>query len=170
VRGLGARSAIGLGVALLLAVSMALPGVAARYEAAAYDASAQGSTQLAMDRLDQAAKLNFLSAEPLLAKGAIALRAGSIPLAAESFEEAIGREPDNWLARFELGMLLARQGRAAEAEREVIAARRLNPRQEQVGEVLARIERGKPVDPVVINEELGSSLSSKLRPLARTPG
>jgi O-antigen ligase len=159
------RGAVGIGVAVALALLLALPGIAARYVTAAYDAYAKGSPELALERLDEAAKLDFLSAEPLVAKGVIAQRIGSLQLAASAFEEGIGREPKNWLAHFELGMLMNAQGHAKQAEREVVEARRLNPRQLLIGQVLARIRRGESVDSAVVDEELGSRLSSKLRPL-----
>jgi tetratricopeptide (TPR) repeat protein len=147
-----------------LAVSLALPGIAARYTAAAYDDFPDTGVGVVLTRLDRAADLDFLSADPLVAKGIIAQRFGRLPLALDAFSEAIEREPGNWFARFERGMVLAGLGRR-EAAADIRTAIRMNPRQRIARRVLARVRRGLPVDPTSIERMLGEQLESKLRPL-----
>jgi O-antigen ligase/polysaccharide polymerase Wzy-like membrane protein len=163
---LGLPGAAGAILAIALAVSLALPGIAARYVSAAYDSYAAGSTTAALQRLDRAADLNFLSAEPLLAKGLIARRGGMTAVAEEAFTQAVEREPDNWFARLELGMSLAARGRFRLAVHEAAIAARLNPRQVQTRRVLARFRRGREVAPDAIEAALNEQLTQRLHPLA----
>lgn len=149
-------------VALALAVSLALPGLAARYVSSAYDAFATGSPEVAFERLDRASDLDFLSAEPLVAKGILARRAGRPRLAREAFAEALDREPRNWFARLEHGMSLAQEGRRQAALGELRQARLLNPRQPLIPRLLDDVRAGKPVEPIAVERELNSQLTDKL--------
>jgi tetratricopeptide (TPR) repeat protein len=167
--GSGLGRVVLVAVTIVLAVSLALPGLAARYVSSAYESYAAGSVGVALDRLDQAAELDFLSAEPYAAKGVIAQRSGMPAVAAKAFEQSVEREPDNWFARLELGMSLAAAGKREAAVRQLLDARRLNPGLPVVGEVLQRVRRGRQVDPIAVEAELESRLTSKLRPLA-APG
>jgi len=164
-RGLGVLGLIGAMATIALAVSLTLPGIASRYLSSAFDAYADGSVEVSLKRLDRAAKLNFLSAEPLIAKGVIARRSGQSGVAADSLDESVTREPENWFARLELGMLLAQSGHRAAAVRQILVARQLNPRQPQVHRVLTVLRNGGSVDPVTVERALSSQLTDRLRPL-----
>jgi hypothetical protein len=165
VRGLGVRGLVAAMVTIVLAVSLALPGIASRYVSSGFDAFAEGSVEVALKRLDRAAGLNFLSAEPLIAKGVIARRSGQPGIAAESFEESIAREPENWFARLEWGMSLAKSGNRDAAVRQIRVARQLNPRQPQVHRVLAVLRNGGSIDPAAVENKLSSQLTDRFRPL-----
>lgn len=164
-RGPGIRGLVGAIVTVALAVSLALPGISSRYASSAFDAYAEGSVDVALERLDRAARLNFLSAEPLIAKGSIARRSGQLGVAADSFAESVIREPENWFARLELGLSLAQSGHHGAAVRQILLARRLNPRQPQVHRVLAVMRSGGSIDPVAVEGKLSSQLTDRLRPL-----
>ncbi len=76
------------GLALAAAGSLAMAGLSARYTAAAYS-EYRSEPGKALQRLDRAAELNPLSAEPLLAKGVIAQRLGQRRVAIEALREAM---------------------------------------------------------------------------------
>ncbi len=157
--------AAGLVVAAVLAVSLTLPWLSARYESDAYDSFAAGEVDLALKQFDRAAALNFLSAEPLLAKGVVARRAGRPGVALRSFEQSLGRERENWLGHLELGMSLAEGGRRRDAERQIEIARALNPHQSVLDGVLRRVEAGRALDPGAVERELNKQLIGNFEPL-----
>ncbi|MGH2782164.1 MAG: O-antigen ligase family protein, partial [Thermoleophilaceae bacterium] len=148
-----------------LGLSLALPGIAARYISAAYEDYPSTGVGVVLDRLDRAADLDFLSADPLVAKGVIAQRFGRRRVALDAFAGAVEREPRNWFARFELGLAKAGLGRREAAVAEIRRAIRLNPRQPLAREVLRRVRRGRPVDTTAIERRLNEQLVSKLQPL-----
>ena len=150
---------------MVLGVSLGLPGIAARYTSAAYDDYPQTGLRVVLDRLKRASELDFLSAEPLIAKGVISQRFGRRRMAVEAFSEAIAREPRNWFARFERGMALAGLGQRDAAVAELRRAISLNPRQPLARRVLARARRGQPIDTTAVERTLNESLRSRLVPL-----
>jgi tetratricopeptide (TPR) repeat protein len=150
---------------VVLGVSLALPGIAARYTAAAYEDYPETGLSVVLERLDRAAQLDFLSAEPLIAKGVIAQRFGRRRVAVEAFSDAVEREPHNWFARFERGMALAGLGRRAAAVAEITRAVRLNPRQPLARRVLRRARAGQPIDTTAVERMLNEQLKAKLLPL-----
>jgi tetratricopeptide (TPR) repeat protein len=157
--------AAALAFAAAVAVSLSLPWLAARYESAAYDSFAAGDVDLALDRFDRAAAMNFLSGEPLVAKGIVARRGGRPTVAIEAFEQGIGREHDNWLAHLELGMSLAAQGHRRRAETQIEIARRLNPGQVVLKRVLRLVEAGQTLNPAEVERDLNRQLTDNFRPL-----
>lgn len=153
-----------LGVAVVVlaaAISLAVPGVAARYANAGYE-SVRTDPELALERLERAASLNRLTTEPLIAKGVIAQRLGELDVAADAFRRAVERSPESWFAHFELGLVTALQGDVRDAEPSLREAVRLNPGQPVVREALATIRRGEAVDPRVLEERLNAQLQEKL--------
>jgi O-antigen ligase len=154
-----------IAVAVLLlaaAVSLAIPGVAARYTASAYE-NFREDPRSALDRLDRAADLNPLSDEPLVAKGVIEQRLGRPGQAVAPLRDAIERRPGNWFAHLELGLALAQLGRSTGAEASLSEAQRLNPRQPVVQRVLARVRRGRRIDPAAVERELYRALQDRLQ-------
>jgi len=162
-RTLAGRSAIAVGV-LLAGLSLICAGISARYTSAAYESS--GSDVLtSLQRLDRAAELNPLSAEPLLAKGVLAQRIESYDVAVTALEDAADREPENWFIHFELGLALAAQGHERLALANLREAQRLNPRQPLVGEVMRRLRAGDEVSAGDVEQILRGALRKRLSPV-----
>lgn len=106
---------------------------------------------LAYDRLEQAASLAPLSAEPLVIEGSIALRRGDLARARETFRRALERDPESWYAYLELGLLEGSLGRYSAAKRYLADSLRLNPN-DRVTRLAWRLARDrKPIDPEVLN-------------------
>jgi hypothetical protein len=107
--------------------------------------------QLAYDRLERAADLAPLSAEPLVIEGSIALRRGELEHARAVFARALERDPTSWYAHLELGLLEGSTGAYPAARRELAASLRLNPN-ERVTRLAWRLVRERaPVDPTLLN-------------------
>ena len=155
-RGLGAAAA------LAAAVSLALPGVSARLLKSAY-ADFGGDLPKALGRLDRAADLNPLSAEPLVAKAVISRRASQLETARAALREALEREPSNWFARFELALVDAESGQNRSALRNLRSAEVLNPRQPVIKQVADRVAAGERVDATAAERDVYLQLGSKLR-------
>jgi hypothetical protein len=118
---------VGLAVALLaVGASLGVTWLAASLERAA-TRTWVASPESAYSRLDLASRLDRLSAEPLVLKGSIALRRHDWEVASEALTEAAEREPDNWYAHLQLGVLAGATGDFETADRRLDEARRLNP-------------------------------------------
>jgi tetratricopeptide (TPR) repeat protein len=156
----GRRLALGA-LAIAVAASLALPGIAADYTRSAYGAAAS-RPDAALAKLDRAAALNPASAEPLLARGVIAQRIGRTATARAAFVRAIAREPRNWFAQFELGLLDGALGRRAAAARELLTAHALNPRQLLVGDVMRAVRERRRIDVATVEGKLARQLSARL--------
>jgi O-Antigen ligase len=153
-----------LGVLLVgAAVSLALPGAAARFEGAGFDAQST-DPDAAFERLSRAADLDPLDADALVGR-AVLLRRGDRPNDARAdLREAIEREPKNWFAHFELALLEAEQRHWGSAERSVATAGELNPGQRLIGDVRKRIAARRTVDAGAVERALGGQLSARLQP------
>lgn len=159
--GVAVRLGLGL-VVLAAAVSLAIPGISARYTSAAYE-DFRTDPNGALARLDRAADLNPLSDEPLVAKGVIQQRLGRPRRAIAAFEEAIDRQPGNWFSQLELALARASVGDARRAAAGVREARRLNPLQPLLGDVLRDVRQGRRIDPIAVERELFEGLRNRLR-------
>lgn len=91
---------------------------------------------LAFERLERARALNPLDAKASLVEGLIAVRSGRMERARVSFARAASREPRDWLARFELGLIAGERRDWPAALEHLQAAQRLNPRERLVFEAL----------------------------------
>lgn len=149
--------------ALLAAASLAGPGLAARYTAAAYRETAEPELMLA--RLDRAARLDRLSAEPLIARGILARRLGRADLARDVLLDAIRREPQNWFAHFELALTDGAAGRREEATAAARRASRLNPRQRTVRVLLDALRGDGPIDPDAFEATIVAQQEMRLGPV-----
>jgi hypothetical protein len=158
-----ARSA-GIVAALAAALSLALPAIAARFTSSAYDVSATSPTA-AVHRLQRAADLDPLSADPLLALAIVQRRLGRVTDAVHELDDAISREPTNWFAFFERGMLEARLKHWPAAQGDLARARALNPRQPVVGQVAGVVAAHRVPDPAKAESALAAQLQAKLHPL-----
>jgi tetratricopeptide (TPR) repeat protein len=158
---LGAARAVGLGVALVAALSLAAPWLAEVDQNKAVN-TWRSNPAAAFDTLDSASSLNPLSATPKLLAGSIALRLGRPALSERYFREALQRDPGDAYAHLELGALLARSGRRAEALATLSRARQLDPRDDLTAGVLRRVRSGRPVDITTVNRQLAAR-SARLR-------
>lgn len=161
----GSRLAVALGSLgmIVAALSLALPGAAARFTRAAYEQSARDAP-VAVERLDRAASFNRLSADPLLAKAIVLRRAGDARGAEHALDRAVEREPDNWFVYFERAMIATGLRQWSRAEADIARARELNPRQPVVGTVRNIIARRSGVDPDAAEAALAAQLARKLGP------
>jgi hypothetical protein len=131
--------------ALIFAIgSMALPWMSAidvNKAAASWGANPHD----AFKRLDQARKLNFLSARPDLVQGNIAALLGEHRRVRSSFERALERDPRNWYAEIELAALDGVEGdkQSALARLDRVAA--LNPQEPLTATIRQGVLSGKPV-------------------------
>ncbi len=152
------------GVLLLAgAISLALAGAAARFERAAYSEQRTDPAST-LSRLERAADLDPLSADPLLARAVLLRRGGRSGEARADLEEAIQREPENWFAHFELALLEGSERRWRRAEASARRALALNPRQALLSELQERIAARRTIDADAIERILDEQLSSRLRP------
>jgi tetratricopeptide (TPR) repeat protein len=161
LRSLGVRAVIGL-LAVAAAASLALPGASARYEAAAFRAGV--APQTALDRLERAANLDPLAADPLIGRAVLARRIGRPGAARADLQEAVDREAKNWFAWFELALFEAQQRRWAASDRAIRRAKGLNPRQPLLDDAARSIARRQRVDPLAYERALTGQLSQRLQP------
>lgn len=119
----------------------------------------RGSPGLAYSRFHAAATLNPMSDEPYVVAGTVAERRRDWPRVASLFRHAIGRNRSNWYSHLELGVASAELGERQAALGELQTARRLDPREPSVREVLEAVREGKRV-PV---EDLDSQLLDRIK-------
>lgn len=141
-------------VAFLLAfASLVMPWLSAKYLTTARQLQ-QNDPVGTYATLSRAADLNALSADPLIGQALIARSLGRIDLARSNLERALNREPRNWFAHFELGLLDPKSRADGQAVRALTTAARLNPRQPLIGEVRRRVQRGIGFVPEAIEQQL----------------
>ncbi len=113
-------------------------------------------------RLNDAAALNPLSAEPYVLAASIALRRGELSLADHDFALALRRDPGESYATLERGAIASAQGRRAAALVLLAKAVRLAPRETLAREALALVRHGQRIDIYALNR----SILTKARQLA----
>jgi tetratricopeptide (TPR) repeat protein len=155
--------AIGALVAVLAAVSLVLPAAAARFERSAYNVQ-RSDPDAAVSRLGRAADIDRFSADPLLSRAVLLRNMNRRPEARKDLVEAVDREPENWFARFELGLLDAETRNWRAAADSLRHAEALNPRQPVVDEVLALVNQRKRVVAAESERALREQLSVRLQP------
>jgi tetratricopeptide (TPR) repeat protein len=96
--------------------------------------------------LDEAARLNPLSAEPYLLAGSISLRYGDLSRAEHQFEMALQRSPDDSYATLELGAIASAKGQSHLALALLERAAFLNPRGVPTREALELVRSGHRVN------------------------
>ena len=149
-RRLGRRFAPAFLAIPVAVVAIGAPGLGAAYERAGLHVWRHDAGS-AYARLDAAARLNPLSARPLLYKGSIATLRGDRSIAEQSFREAVDREPENWYGYLQLALLAGSERDFREADALIARARTLNPR-DRVAAVADRLIRRRiPVAPQLVN-------------------
>jgi O-antigen ligase len=109
---------------------------------------------VAYARLNAAARLNPLSAEPYEVAGTIALRRGEVARADREFALALARTPGDAYATLERGAIASAQGRRRAALAELARAVRLDPREELARAALAQVRSGHRVDVWELNRSI----------------
>lgn len=138
-------TAVAAGVVVVFAaLSLALPWTAAVDTKTAAETWG-ASPNAAFDRLDRAADLNFLSANPYLIEGAIASRLDQPRRMRIAFDRALDRDPDNWYATLELAALDAIEGDNQSALERLQRVSALNPREPVTDQVRQGLLSGRPV-------------------------
>lgn len=160
----GARVAIAVGV-LVAGLSLALPGVAARYQDSGFRLQ-RTDPAAALSRFQRAADYDPLTADALVAKARIEREIGRRDQALADLREALGREPRNWFTYLSLGLVeaQARQWPAATAHLSRAAA--LNPRQPVLIEVRELVRARKVVDPREVERAIAGQLAVRLQPFS----
>ena len=131
-------------IALVFAVSYLLPWGASR-DIATASSTWGANPDAAFDRLDRAADLDFLSEQPYVTEGAIAVQRHEVGRARTAYAEAVDRNPSNWYAQFELGAIDAVRGDRAAATARLREAEALNPREPLVRLALRGVRDGEPL-------------------------
>jgi len=147
----GPSRAVQVGAAMAAAVvvcfaaaSYVLPWAAAR-DVEAAESEWRADPAGAFDRLDRARDLNFLSSEPDVVAASIAEQVGETERVRGFLQGAIEREPTNWYAQLELGVLDAVEGRRGAGIARLERARELNPREDQISLALRRARGDRPL-------------------------
>jgi len=105
----------------------------------------RSDTPGALSQLDSARGLDPLSDQADVYAGAIASRRGDLARMRVSFERALERNPANWYAELELGLVDAHERHWQAANRRLARALELNPGEPVLRDVKARIGRREAV-------------------------
>jgi hypothetical protein len=133
--------------ALLLALSVVPPWLSERDRRSAIHLT-ETNPDAALERLDQAAKLNPLSPAPDRTAGIIELRRQRHDAAVRELRQAFERDSDDSDLHFLLGLAESEAGRPRQAVRLVAKARMLAPRDHVAAAVLRELRRAGRLDPL----------------------
>ena len=145
-----ARIGLAAGVLGGISVMLALPWLSAMYAKSGAGVW-RTNPGLAYDRLELAASLAPLSADPLEVEGSIALRRRDLSRARAAFGRALDRDPGSWYAHLELGLLEGSVKAYGAARAELAAALSLNPNERVTRLAWRLVRRRAPVDPDLLN-------------------
>ncbi|MGI8728542.1 MAG: O-antigen ligase family protein [Solirubrobacteraceae bacterium] len=143
----------GVCVAGLACVALVLPSYVADRHVQEAAARWPANPDAAFGRLERARDLNPLSAHASLVEGVIAVRLGRLSQAHVSFTRAARREPHDWFARFELGLVAGARRDHTSAVRHLLVASRLNPRDVLIAQALLLARRGRTMSFQTAQEE-----------------
>ena len=107
----------------------------------------------ALESYDRASDFNPLAVEPYRSSGFVGLNLRDAAVARRGFQHALDLRED-WVSRFELGLLDSQAGRRAPALAQLERAARLNRNDPIVTESLAAVEKGERLDPLDINRQV----------------
>ncbi|HEU4657601.1 MAG TPA: O-antigen ligase family protein [Capillimicrobium sp.] len=134
-----ATAAAGAALGLVAALAVTAAWVADHdVEVAARDWPADPDA--ALRRLDRAADLDPLDAEPLVVEGTIEMYRDRPERARAAFAEAVERTPRDWLPRFQLGLAASATRDVAGARAAFEAARARSPRDPLIALALRRLD------------------------------
>lgn len=150
-------------VGTIVAVSYWLPWRAAENIESAKAAWVAGDSREALDKLQRARRLNFLSDKPDLIAAAVNERMGNLNEARLDYFRTLARNPEGWYPQLQLGILDSLRDERSGALRHVRRAKALNPRDPVVTTVLTRLEAGRPVS----LEQVRRLLLLEIAPLLR---
>ena len=151
-----ARAALGLACAAAV-LALAPPWLAERDMRHAAR-NWQESPDAAFRRLDRAKTLHPLASRPYLYEAAIELRLDRNAAARDAFAEALERNPRDWYATFQLGLIYSTRGDEAAARRLLERAGKLFGRDPATREALRSVRAGRPVDVQRINARLRAEI------------
>jgi tetratricopeptide (TPR) repeat protein len=143
----------GIVLALVAAVLLAAPWLSElEVQSAAHVWARAPST--AYTRLNSAARVDPLSANPYLLAGSIALRLGEPARADHEFALALGRSPENQYATLERGAIASERGESARALALLTRALSLYPRDQLTRQALDLTRAGGRVNVAELNRAL----------------
>jgi hypothetical protein len=132
---------------LAAAAVLAVPYLAVA-EIARANAISAGDPVGALSDFARAAGFNPLSADAALDGGVLALETGRYSEAEERFRQAISREPGAlWEAWLGEGLAASALGRRAQAQRDFLVSRSINPLQPVTGQALTLLRTRSPLSP-----------------------
>ena len=155
-RGVRRRSMLGGAAAVVVALAGIVAVGAEAIAARDVDLAAEGwpgDPAGAFERLAQARSLSP-SARPALVEGVIAQRLGDPARARAAYEEAARREPGDWFAPFQLGLLRAAAGDREGAQRLLADAARRNPKDGVLREAREAVAAGRRFTPAMAEQRL----------------
>jgi hypothetical protein len=147
------RAAIPAAVLAIVALLALVPSYLAVRQLARGDELRVTNPRGALAAYGRSADADPLALTPHLRSGFLALRLGDEALARRSFQDALDVH-DNWVARFELGLLDAQAGRFGPAEAQIRRAEALNRNDPIVTEALAAVRDGERLDPLEVNRQV----------------
>lgn len=142
----------GIGLLVVAAAAAVTPAWIAAEDVARATGGWGRDPELAFARLDSARRLNPVSSQPDLVGGAIAIRLGDNRRAEVLFRRALSRQPRDWYAHLELAALATDSRSWGVAERELAAARRLNPLESTLRIVKNHVEDRDPLKPSELDQ------------------
>lgn len=157
------RPAIG-GLVATACAAVVIPSYIAERDVTQAAAGWPANPPAALARLDRARALNPLSTRTSLVEGVIETRRGRLAAARTSFERAAAREPQDWFARFELGLVAGVRGDRGAALAQLQAARRRNPLDPLIAEAIARARANTPMGFEEADAQLALRITQRLRP------
>jgi hypothetical protein len=140
-----ARSAAILVAGLALAASFVFPWLAVR-DVQNADGLWRNNPGAAFSLLHRAGTLNPLDDNADLVAGAIASRLHRYGLMRARFGDAVARSPDDWYGNLELGIAASLTGHRRQAALALARARRLDPREPIVRQVVRTFNAGHRID------------------------
>jgi hypothetical protein len=149
-----------------LVTAAAVLGWLAWAAALARDATRRAATDPrgAVRQLHRAADVMPLDGDVLVTAAVLERRLGELSGARGDLRRAVRREPDDWLARFELGLTAGASGDTATATVALARAHRMNPRQVAVERAQRDLRAGRSIEPAVYEAILQDQLARKLAP------
>jgi hypothetical protein len=139
-------------LAVVAVAAMVLPYLSALYVNRGDDLRAD-NPRAALVQYSRAASVDPVAVEPHLSSGFVALALDDTRLARRSFQAAL-RVREDWVARFELGLIEAQAGRRGRALAQLERAAELNRNDDVVTEAIAAVEKGERLDPREVNRSV----------------